>query len=219
METLKGLCSTDQLELLDCVDSLRLQETKHQSPSDVGIVQTVVKHYMKQPKSGILAVISAKNDCANQIVLNLARSVDPTEIGKINVITKSDTLHPSSGSEKPFLLAKNREVKFHLGWHVLKNLDSEKGFVLLQNRNREEARFFQEPKNPLQISQDSQTLAKSAIDGSFTAPFFKSADSLARYGRQCVTGDELPENPDNGLDVPDQLSRERVYRSRPAPHQ
>lgn len=33
---------------------------------------------VEEPRSVILAVISAKNDLANQIVLNLARTADPT---------------------------------------------------------------------------------------------------------------------------------------------
>lgn len=51
-------------------------ETKHQSASDVELVQDVVQSYMKVPRSIILAVVSAKNDYANQIMLKLARAAD-----------------------------------------------------------------------------------------------------------------------------------------------
>jgi GTPase SAR1 family protein len=47
-------------------------EAKHQSAFDVELVQDVVQAYMKEPRSIILAVVSAKNDYANQIVLKLA---------------------------------------------------------------------------------------------------------------------------------------------------
>ncbi|KAL4781065.1 P-loop containing nucleoside triphosphate hydrolase protein [Aspergillus varians] len=47
-------------------------ETKQQSAADVQLVQDVVRSYMTEPRSIILAVISAKNDFANQIVLKLA---------------------------------------------------------------------------------------------------------------------------------------------------
>lgn len=43
---------------------------------DVQLVQYVVQSYMKEPRSIILAVVSAKNDFANQIVLKLARDAD-----------------------------------------------------------------------------------------------------------------------------------------------
>lgn len=120
-------------------------ESKKQKQSDVKLVQTVVKDYMKQSRSIILAVVSAKNDFANQIVLKFARSIDPKGSRTMGIITKPDTLSAGSESEMSFLsLAKNEEVYFDLGWHVLKNMDSEKGPGLLYQRNAEETIFFRE---------------------------------------------------------------------------
>ncbi|KAI0811301.1 P-loop containing nucleoside triphosphate hydrolase protein [Xylaria sp. FL0064] len=102
-------------------------ETRQQSASDVELVRDVVQIYMKQPRSIILAVISAKNDFANQIVLKLAQTIDPSGKRTMGVITKPDTLVEGSGSEAMFVsLAENKEIEFSLGWHVLRNLDSEK---------------------------------------------------------------------------------------------
>ncbi|KAI0097029.1 P-loop containing nucleoside triphosphate hydrolase protein [Hypoxylon sp. NC0597] len=120
-------------------------ETKSQSLADVKLVRKVVKGYMKQPRSIILAVVSAKNDFANQVVLNFAREVDKRGSRTMGVITKPDTLVQGSGSEALYIsLARNNQVNFDLGWHVLKNLDSEthSGSSLLSHRNAEEARFF-----------------------------------------------------------------------------
>lgn len=86
-------------------------ETKQQSADDVQLVQDVVRSYMTEPRSIILAVISAKNDFANQVVLRLARETDPTGIRTLGVITKPDTLVAGSGSEARFAsLAKNRRL-------------------------------------------------------------------------------------------------------------
>ena len=41
-------------------------------------------------------------------------------------------------------LAKNQEVEFRLGWHVLMNMDSEKGKWNLAERDMEELQFFSE---------------------------------------------------------------------------
>ncbi|KAI0544734.1 P-loop containing nucleoside triphosphate hydrolase protein [Xylaria curta] len=120
-------------------------ETKQQSASDVELVRDVVQAYMKQPRSIILAVVSAKNDAANQIVLKLARSTDPGGKRTMGVITKPDTLVEGSGTEIMYVsLAENKEVEFDLGWHVLRNLDSEKvdKSSLLHRRNEEEEAFF-----------------------------------------------------------------------------
>lgn len=118
-------------------------ETKQQSAADVQLVQEVVRSYMTEPRSIILAVISAKNDFANQIVLRLARETDPSGNRTLGVITKPDSLVAGSESEAQFAsLAKNQEVEFRLGWHVLKNMDSEKGKWSLAERDMEELQFF-----------------------------------------------------------------------------
>ncbi|PLB48781.1 dynamin family protein [Aspergillus steynii IBT 23096] len=97
-------------------------ETKQQSASNIQLVQDVVQTYINKPRSIILTVISAKNDFANQI---------------------PDTLVPRSESKLMFLsLAKNQDVKFRLGWHILKNIDTEKGDWTLTDKDREEMLFF-----------------------------------------------------------------------------
>ena len=118
-------------------------ETRQQSAADVQLVQDVVQSYMKEPRSVILAVVSAKNDFANQIVLRLARDADPSGNRTLGVISKPDMLVPGSESESSFVsLARNQDVEFRLGWHVLKNMDSEKGHWNLTDRNLQEAEFF-----------------------------------------------------------------------------
>ncbi|KAK3389943.1 P-loop containing nucleoside triphosphate hydrolase protein, partial [Podospora didyma] len=118
-------------------------ETKHQTTSDIELIQDVVQGYMKEPRCIILAVVSAKNDISNQIVLKLARAADPTGNRTLGVITKPDTLTEGSGSEALYVcLAKNQEVEFRLGWHVLRNMDSEKGSYTLAERHAIEAEFF-----------------------------------------------------------------------------
>ena len=118
-------------------------ETKQQSASDVELVQEVVQSYMKEPRSIILAVISAKNDYANQIVLKLARAADKKGNRTLGVITKPDTLIAGSESEAMYVsLARNQDVEFRLGWHVLKNMDSETVEWKLADRDVEEKEFF-----------------------------------------------------------------------------
>lgn len=118
-------------------------ETKQQSAADVELVQELVEGYMKEPRSIILAVVSANNDYANQIVLKLARAADKKGNRTLGVITKPDTLVPGSESEAMYIsLAKNQGVEFRLGWHVLKNMDSEMGLWSLADRDLREAEFF-----------------------------------------------------------------------------
>ena len=124
-------------------------ETKQQSASDVELVQDVVQAYMKEPRSIILAVVSTKNDYANQIVLKLARAADKRGNRTLGVITKPDTLIPGSESEAMYIsLARNQDVEFRLGWHVLRNMDSETGVWSLADRDVKEEEFFLEQSSP-----------------------------------------------------------------------
>ena len=60
----------------------------------------------------------------------------------LGVITKPDQLVRGTDGEKIFLsLARNEQVDFHLGWHVVRNLDSGDES---QNRDTVEAQFFEE---------------------------------------------------------------------------
>ncbi|KAL2173766.1 P-loop containing nucleoside triphosphate hydrolase protein [Thermothelomyces heterothallicus CBS 202.75] len=134
--------NSPQLTLVD-LPGLIHSETKNQTTSDIQLIKDIVQSYMREPRCIILAVVSAKNDIANQVVLGLARTADPKGTRTLGVITKPDTLVPGGGSEAMYVsLARNQEIEFRHGWHVLKNMDSEKGPSTLVIRDIEEAEFF-----------------------------------------------------------------------------
>ena len=130
---------------LTLVDLLGLihAESRHQSEKDVKLVSSLIRSYMANTRSIILAVVSAKNDYANQIVTKLARDVDPKGIRTLGIITKPDTLRVGSESEKAFLdLAGNKDVGFRLGWHVLRNRDDDSRDNSVEERDEKEKEFF-----------------------------------------------------------------------------
>lgn len=117
--------------------------SKAQSTSDAKLVTSLVLSYMENPRSIILAVVSAKNDFANQIVTKYAREIDPKGLRTLGIITKPDTLHAGSNSEREFVqIAENKNVQFKLGWHVLKNRDFDTRKCSNQDRDRMERDFF-----------------------------------------------------------------------------
>ena len=118
-------------------------ENKMQTAADIQIVQNMVYEYMENRRSIILAVVSAKNDYANQIVLKLARQVDPQGIRTLGVITKPDTLSIGSESEESFFsLAQNQDIDFRLGWHVLRNRSYETREDSKDARDKAERQFL-----------------------------------------------------------------------------
>lgn len=118
-------------------------ENKLQTAADIQVVQNMVYEYMINRRSIILAVISAKNDYANQIVLKLVREVDPQGRRTMGVITKPDTLSVGSESESAFVnLARNMDITFRLGWHILKNRSYETRQLSTKARDDDERHFF-----------------------------------------------------------------------------
>ena len=109
-----------QLTLVD-LPGLIHSENKSQSKDDVKVIKAMVEDYIKEKRTIVLAVVSAKNDYANQIVLEKARDLGATD-RTLGVITKPDTLVPGSENEKNWIdLAQNKDVYFGLGWHMLRN--------------------------------------------------------------------------------------------------
>ena len=117
---------------------------KYQSDKDVESIKGLVKRYISSARAIILAIVSAKNDIANQAVLKYAETSDPKGARTLGIITKPDFLESNSYMEKEyFSLARNENVRFDLGWHILKNLKDgdTSGF---ESRNAAERAFFSE---------------------------------------------------------------------------
>lgn len=114
-----------------------------QSDEDAEVVTNMVLRYMERPRSIILAVVSAKSDFALQKVTRLARELDPSGIRTLGLITKPDTLDEGSDSEAAYVrLAQNNDVRFRLGWHVLKNRDYKMRNATSAERDEAEDEFF-----------------------------------------------------------------------------
>ena len=131
-----------QLTLVD-LPGLIQTETKGVTKADVELVAEITDHYISQPRTICLAVVSAANDYANQGILTKVRKVDPEGARTLGIITKPDRLPSGSGSESAFLnLARNEDIFFKLGWHVLKNRSFEEGSSSFAERNDSEANYF-----------------------------------------------------------------------------
>lgn len=96
-----------------------------------------------QKRTIILAVISAKNDLANQVIITKCLEQDPDGLRTLGIITKPDCLESGSGNEHAFIeLANNRNIPLSLGWHILKNRPEKQTNSSFTERNSSEAVFF-----------------------------------------------------------------------------
>ncbi|KAI9722079.1 MAG: hypothetical protein M1828_004893 [Chrysothrix sp. TS-e1954] len=114
------------------------------SENDVTLVSNLVQQYMSSSRSIILAVVSAKNDYANQVITTRARKADPNGSRTLGIITKPDALDAGSDSERMYAdLIRNGEAgDFKLGWHALRNRDYTTRNNTDAERDAVEADFF-----------------------------------------------------------------------------
>lgn len=133
-----------QLTLVD-VPGLFHSALGSQTIADVGLVSDLVNDYMKNENSIILAIVSAGYDCNNQVILQRVRRFDKNGTRTLGIVTKPDLLARNSEREKYYIdVSRNEKVPFHFGWHVLKNIDTDRPQSSPGDRDEQEDAFFQE---------------------------------------------------------------------------
>lgn len=98
--------------------------TAHHTEADVKLIPELIRQYIKQERTVILAVLSANSELSLQHILDECRAVDPSGQRTLGIITKPDMVPAGSDSEKDWIdVASNnvRENHLELGWHVLRN--------------------------------------------------------------------------------------------------
>ena len=117
--------------------------TDTQGENDIATVRRLVKSYMSQPNSIILAVVAANNNFANQVVLELLKSVPCGQERTLGIITKPDLAIEGSPAELQGIRhAQNEVLRLRLGWHALMNRGFKERDVSLEERDSNERHFF-----------------------------------------------------------------------------
>ncbi|KAI7226596.1 hypothetical protein KC343_g8487 [Hortaea werneckii] len=101
----------------------------------------LVKLYISDERTLILAIISATNDLVNQNVTEKTREVDPEGKRTLGVITKADAV-TGKREEAWMQVALNQEINLQLGWHILVNKIENDEDAILGEISRAEAKFF-----------------------------------------------------------------------------
>jgi GTPase SAR1 family protein len=135
----------DYLTLVDLPGIIHTNAGNVMGDEEVVAIRELAIDYMKNPRSIILAVISAANDLNLQMVATLARTIDPQGKRTLGVITKPDRIDSPESEDMFIKLAKNEIVKFDLGWHVLRNRSNSKEEKNCSPKERDlnEKRFFE----------------------------------------------------------------------------
>ncbi|KAG8167920.1 hypothetical protein KVR01_003609 [Diaporthe batatas] len=116
------------------------------SDSDITLVTSMVKRYMKDSRTIILAVIPCNIDIATQEILKLAKDADPNGTRTVSVLTKPDLTLERAMQQNILDLIQGKRQDLKLGYCVVKNRGADDGDSSLAKRDEEERAFFrQEP--------------------------------------------------------------------------
>ena len=109
--------------------------------ADIQLVRNMVKGYMDNPRSIMLAVVPANVDLATQEILEIPRESDPHGDRTLGVLTKPDLV--DKGAESGVLdLLTGRARRMKLDWHIIRNPGQKELQDVLVDRGALEADLF-----------------------------------------------------------------------------
>jgi hypothetical protein len=118
--------------------------------SDIDLVKNMVKRYIQQTRTIILAVVPCNGDIANQKILRLAAEADPKGKRTLGVLTKPDLAIENATKAVVCDLVNGKRRDLHLGYCVIKNLGADDESGTMNNRHaQEQALFGEAPWNTL----------------------------------------------------------------------
>ncbi|RMJ24443.1 dynamin GTPase [Aspergillus sp. HF37] len=131
-----------ELTMVD-LPGLYYSTSQDQGPQGIKTVHDLTEKYMRNSRSIILAVISAKADYHVQRVLNIAERLDPNRERTLGVVTHPDIPDANSEEEQTYLqFIKNEKIPLRLGWHALRNRPFETQKSSDDARDETEKTFF-----------------------------------------------------------------------------
>jgi GTP-binding protein EngB required for normal cell division len=115
----------------------------HQTQADVDAIRNLAYSYMQNERTIILAIVSCASDLELQPILaREARQFDPLGSRTLGVLTKPDKTETSLREAQFLELARNENIKYKLGWHVLRNRTPAEKNNSSEERRRVEKEFF-----------------------------------------------------------------------------
>jgi hypothetical protein len=114
--------------------------------SDVELVRNMVKKYMLNSRTVILAVLPCNIDVSTQEILKIAEDTDPDGVRTMGVLTKPDlvTEHATFEAVKDLVLGRRNQL--HLSYCVVKNRGADYRASTLAERPLQEEALFSHPR-------------------------------------------------------------------------
>ncbi|PKS11166.1 hypothetical protein jhhlp_002927 [Lomentospora prolificans] len=113
--------------------------------SDIQLVENIVKSYMANSRTIILAVMPCNVDSATQEILKLAEAADPEGVRTMGVLTKPDLATEMATRSAVIDLVLGKGSSLTLGYYVVKNRSADDNKSTLAERAAAERAFFMDP--------------------------------------------------------------------------
>ncbi|KAH8911372.1 interferon-induced GTP-binding protein Mx2 [Coniochaeta sp. PMI_546] len=138
------ICGPDQIHLtvIDVPGIFRTATPGLTTEEDIELIRMMVKNYMKDPRTIILAVVPCNVDIATQEILELAKTADPKGMRTMGVLTKPDLAIERATQQAVLDLVLGKRNDLKLGYCVVKNRDADDQDSSIQQRHDKEKAFF-----------------------------------------------------------------------------
>ncbi|RCI14100.1 hypothetical protein L249_8074 [Ophiocordyceps polyrhachis-furcata BCC 54312] len=133
------------LTVIDVPGIFRVPTPGLTTETDITLVENMVKSYMNNSRTIILAVMPCNVDSATQEVLKLAEVADPDGTRTMGVLTKPDLATEKATRDAVMELILGKRSKLKLGYYVVKNRSADDGTSTLAERSASETAFFLSP--------------------------------------------------------------------------
>jgi Dynamin central region/Dynamin family len=136
--------SKQHLSVIDVPGIFRNPSEGVTTKEDIARVQKMVKSYIKDSRTIIMAVVPANVDIATQEILSLAEEADPQGQRTLGVLTKPDLV--DRGAEEQVMdLVRGTKSRLNLGYCIVRNRGQQDMQLPTVGRHKIEKEFFSSP--------------------------------------------------------------------------
>ncbi|UPK93747.1 hypothetical protein LCI18_004682 [Fusarium solani-melongenae] len=140
----------DHLTVIDVPGMFENETPGVTTKEDIDLVKNMVRKYINESRTIILAVVPCNGDIANQKILTYAKDADPEGKRTLGVLTKPDLAVEKATKNVVVDLVHGKRRDLQLGYCVVKNRSADDTSSTADQRNNEERLFFEKsPWNDL----------------------------------------------------------------------
>ncbi|KAH0434589.1 hypothetical protein CcaCcLH18_05200 [Colletotrichum camelliae] len=142
----------DHLTIIDVPGIFRNTTEGVTTNGDKELVKSMVKRYIKDSRTIILAILPSNVDVATQEILTLAAEADPAGDRTLGILTKADLLKENTAKAAVVSLVEGKRKTLKLGYHIVTNRggdDAGEEDDTVASLRQREAMFDDQPWNDI----------------------------------------------------------------------